>query len=174
MTLTETFADLPDLRTGPAQRRDLTEMILMALCAVQCGADSWVDVAEWAEDNEAWLKRYLVLEHGTPSHARSHRSSAARIRSMVSSVRAVLETSNPKLSAIRLMMTLSSGMPPASMAAINRRARAMSDNGLAETEGRLNRRCRKACMTDGEHTSVSGMTDQQPPLGRLDSSIMAP
>jgi hypothetical protein len=43
-------------------------MIVMALCAVLCGADSWVDVAEWAEDNEAWLKRYLVLAHGTPSH----------------------------------------------------------------------------------------------------------
>jgi hypothetical protein len=43
-------------------------MILMALCAVLCGADTWVDVAEWAEDNEAWLKRYLRLEHGTPSH----------------------------------------------------------------------------------------------------------
>lgn len=68
MTLIEAFAGLPDPRTGPAQRHDLTEMILMALCAVLCGADSWVDVAEWAEDNEAWLKRYLVLEHGTPSH----------------------------------------------------------------------------------------------------------
>ncbi|MBK7814868.1 MAG: transposase family protein [Rhodocyclaceae bacterium] len=43
-------------------------MILMALCAVLCGADSWVECAKWAEDNEAWLKRYLVLEHGTPSH----------------------------------------------------------------------------------------------------------
>ena len=32
------------------------------------GADSWVDVAEWAEDNEAWLRGYLILEHGTPSH----------------------------------------------------------------------------------------------------------
>lgn len=68
MTLTEAFAELPDPRTGPAQRHDLTEMILMALCAVLCGADSWVDIAEWAEDNEAWLKRYLVLERGTPSH----------------------------------------------------------------------------------------------------------
>ena len=68
MTLTEAFAGLDDPRTGPAQRHDLTEMILMALCAVLCGADSWVDCAEWAEDNEAWLKRYLVLEHGTPSH----------------------------------------------------------------------------------------------------------
>ena len=68
MTLTEAFAELPDPRSGPAQRHDLTEMILMALCAVLCGADSWVDVAEWAEDNEAWLRRYLVLAHGTPSH----------------------------------------------------------------------------------------------------------
>lgn len=68
MTLTEAFSGLDDPRCGPAQRHDLTEMILMALCAVLCGADSWVDVAEWAEDNEAWLKRYLVLEHGTPSH----------------------------------------------------------------------------------------------------------
>lgn len=68
MTLSEAFVELPDPRTGPAQRHDLGEMILMALCAVLWGADSWVDCAEWAEDNEAWLKRYLVLERGTPSH----------------------------------------------------------------------------------------------------------
>lgn len=68
MKLDESFAGLTDPRTGPAQRHDLREMILMALCAVLCGADNWVDVAEWAEDNESWLRRYLVLEHGTPSH----------------------------------------------------------------------------------------------------------
>lgn len=68
MTLTDAFIGLNDPRTGPAQRHDLREMILMALCAVLCGADTWVDVAEWAEDNETWLKRYLALEHGTPSH----------------------------------------------------------------------------------------------------------
>ncbi|MDR2689158.1 MAG: transposase family protein [Azoarcus sp.] len=64
MTLTEAFIILTDPRMGPAQRHDLREMILMALCAVLCGADTWVDVAEWTEDNEAWLKRYLVLAHG--------------------------------------------------------------------------------------------------------------
>jgi len=68
MTLDEAFTGLSDPRTGPAQRHDLREMILMALCAVLCGADTWVDVAEWAEDNESWLRRYLVLAHGTPSH----------------------------------------------------------------------------------------------------------
>ena len=57
MTLTEVFSELADPRTGPAQRHDLREMILMALCAVLCG-----------EDNDMWLRRYLVLENGTPSH----------------------------------------------------------------------------------------------------------
>lgn len=68
MTLGEAFGALEDPRSGPAQRHDLREMIVMALCAVLCGADTWVDVAEWAEDNQAWLRGYLVLEHGTPSH----------------------------------------------------------------------------------------------------------
>lgn len=40
----------------------------MTLSAVLCGADNWVDVAEWASDNEDWLKKYLVLEEETPSH----------------------------------------------------------------------------------------------------------
>jgi hypothetical protein len=39
MTLNEAFAELADPRTGPAQRHDLREMILMALCAVLCGVN---------------------------------------------------------------------------------------------------------------------------------------
>ncbi|MDR0716235.1 MAG: transposase family protein, partial [Azoarcus sp.] len=58
MTLISVFAQLEDPRSGPARRHDLCEMILIALCAVLCGADSWVDVAEWGEDNEAWLRKY--------------------------------------------------------------------------------------------------------------------
>ena len=46
MTLAEAFVGLQDPRTAPAQRHDLREMILMALCAVLCGADIWVGVAE--------------------------------------------------------------------------------------------------------------------------------
>lgn len=64
----QAFSILPDPRTGPAQRHDLQEMIVMALSSVLCGADNWVDVAEWAGDNEDWLKKHLVLKNGTPSH----------------------------------------------------------------------------------------------------------
>ena len=68
MDLWEAFSELPDPRTGPAQRHDLHEMIFMALGAVLCGCNNWVEIAEWAEDRQAWLGQYLELKHGTPSH----------------------------------------------------------------------------------------------------------
>lgn len=68
MTLQEAFTSVEDHRRGPARRHDLKEMIVMAICAVLCGADSWVDVADWCEDEESWLKTFLVLKNGTPSH----------------------------------------------------------------------------------------------------------
>jgi predicted transposase YbfD/YdcC len=68
MTLQEAFAGVEDYRRGPAQRYDLKEMIVMAICAVLCGADGWVDVADWCEGEEDWLKTFLVLKKGTPSH----------------------------------------------------------------------------------------------------------
>ena len=68
MTLMEAFALLPEPRTGPAQRHDLREMILMALCAALCGANTWVDVAEWTEDQLDWLRQYIPAKGGAPSH----------------------------------------------------------------------------------------------------------
>ncbi len=68
MTLPEAFVQIQDHRRGPARRYDLQEMIVMAICAVLCGADSWVDVADWCEDEQSWLKTFLVLAHGSPSH----------------------------------------------------------------------------------------------------------
>ena len=68
MTLQEAFAEVEDHRRGPAKRHDLEEMIVMTICAVLCGADGWVDVADWCEGEEEWLKTFLVLKHGTPSH----------------------------------------------------------------------------------------------------------
>lgn len=68
MTLQEAFVTLTDPRSGPAQRYDLREMIVMALCAILSGADTWVDVAEWSEDNLDWLRQYMPAKAGAPSH----------------------------------------------------------------------------------------------------------
>jgi len=49
-------------------RHDLKEMIVMAICAVLCGCDDWVDVADWCAEEEGWLRTFLVLAKGPPSH----------------------------------------------------------------------------------------------------------
>ncbi len=68
MTLQEAFSQVEDHRRGPARRHDLKEMIVMSICAVLCGCDDWVDVADWCEEEEDWLKTFLMLANGTPSH----------------------------------------------------------------------------------------------------------
>ena len=68
MTLLSIFSRLEDPRSGPAKRYGLREIIVMAICAVLCGADDWVEVADWCEDEGEWLKGFLDLPHGTPSH----------------------------------------------------------------------------------------------------------
>lgn len=68
MTLQEAFDEIKDHRRGPAKRHDLKEIIIMAICAVLCGANSWVDISDWCEEEEGWLKTFLVLAKGTPSH----------------------------------------------------------------------------------------------------------
>ena len=68
MTLLSIFSRVEDPRSGPAKRYGLSEIIVMAICAVLCGADDWVEVADWCEDEGEWLKGFLDLPHGTPSH----------------------------------------------------------------------------------------------------------
>jgi hypothetical protein len=62
------LALVPNPRTGNAQRRGLLDMLVIALAASVCGAESCVDFAELAEDWELLLREFLSLENGLPSH----------------------------------------------------------------------------------------------------------
>lgn len=62
------FRDIPDPRSGNAQRHDLLDILTIALVASVCGAESCVDFAEFAEDREVLLREFLSLENGLPSH----------------------------------------------------------------------------------------------------------
>jgi len=42
---------------------------VIAVCAVICGADNWVEVEEFGRAREEWLEQMLGLPHGIPSHA---------------------------------------------------------------------------------------------------------
>jgi predicted transposase YbfD/YdcC len=62
------FGGLNDPRRERRRLHNLCDMIAIALCAVICGAESWEDVAEYGRQKELWLKMFLRLPNGIPSH----------------------------------------------------------------------------------------------------------
>lgn len=62
------FADIEDPRVERTRRHELLDIIVIAVCAVICGADDWVDVEAWGNAKLDWLRKYLPLPNGIPSH----------------------------------------------------------------------------------------------------------
>ncbi|QTQ30026.1 Transposase, IS4-like [Aromatoleum bremense] len=68
MPVSEVFVSVPDPRSKRQARHDLSELLTVAVCAVLCGANDFVDVALWGKSNLAWLRKFLKLKAGVPSH----------------------------------------------------------------------------------------------------------
>lgn len=64
----ECFGGLEDPRCGNATRHDLLEMLAIALCTFLCGGESCVDMADLAAEKEGFLREFLSLKNGIPSH----------------------------------------------------------------------------------------------------------
>ncbi len=63
------FADLPDPRRPTANTRHaLTDILVVATCAVIGGAETWEQMAEYGRRKKAFFDRFLTLAHGIPSH----------------------------------------------------------------------------------------------------------
>lgn len=65
-SITRHFADLPDPRRAQGKRHQLADMIVIAVCAVVCAADSWADVADFGRAKLKWFQTFLDLPHGIP------------------------------------------------------------------------------------------------------------
>src|SRR5262249_24122881 len=69
LSLTTVFADLPDPRIETANKlHPLTDILVIATCAVIAGADSWEEIAEYGRTKETFFRRFLELPNGVPSH----------------------------------------------------------------------------------------------------------
>ena len=66
--LATSFASLRDPRVERTKHHQLLDIILIAICAVLCGAEGWVEVEAFGKAKKKWLKRFLALPHGIPSH----------------------------------------------------------------------------------------------------------
>jgi predicted transposase YbfD/YdcC len=62
------FGCLPDPRVERTRAHRLTDLLTIALCAILCGANDWVAVETFGHAKEAWLRTFLALPGGIPSH----------------------------------------------------------------------------------------------------------
>ena len=63
------FASLPDPRRVDSRTpHKLLDIIVITICAVICGADSWVAVEAFGRAKYNWLATFLELPGGIPSH----------------------------------------------------------------------------------------------------------
>ncbi|WNZ44271.1 ISAs1 family transposase [Leptolyngbya boryana CZ1] len=62
------FADLADPRDERGKDHLLIDIITITICAVICGAESWVDIELYGQSKQAWFSTFLKLPHGIPSH----------------------------------------------------------------------------------------------------------
>jgi predicted transposase YbfD/YdcC len=60
--------EVPDPRVDRTKEHDLVEILLIALCTILCGGDSFYDMEEFAEVRLKWLRTFLRLKNGPPSH----------------------------------------------------------------------------------------------------------
>src|SRR5438105_3376169 len=62
------FGSLTDPRVDRTKVHRLGDIVTIALCAVLCGANDWVAVETFGRAKEAWLRTFLPLPGGIPSH----------------------------------------------------------------------------------------------------------
>ena len=62
------FATLPDPRSDHTKRHQVLDILTIALCGVICGAESWVEIEQCGQAKLPWLRPFLALPNGIPSH----------------------------------------------------------------------------------------------------------
>ena len=61
------FTNIEDPRVDRTKLHKLLDILVIAICAVICGADNWQEVQLFGEAKETWLKTFLELPNGIPS-----------------------------------------------------------------------------------------------------------
>jgi len=64
----EYFGQVSDPRIDRTKEHKLLDMIAIAICAVICGAEGWTDIENFGNSKLPWLKTFLELPNGIPSH----------------------------------------------------------------------------------------------------------
>jgi len=62
------FSNVTDPRRPLRRLHKLEDILLISVLAIICGADTWNNIEEYAQSKEEFLRKFLELPNGTPSH----------------------------------------------------------------------------------------------------------
>jgi predicted transposase YbfD/YdcC len=62
------FAEMPDPRVVGRTGPQLLDILVLTVCAVLCGVDDWEGVEIWGGAKLEWLRQFIALKNGIPSH----------------------------------------------------------------------------------------------------------
>jgi predicted transposase YbfD/YdcC len=71
------FADLPDPRLNRTKDHALIDVLVIAICTLLCGGETFNDMEEFGRAKEDWFRTFLSLPNGIPSHDTFNRVLAA-------------------------------------------------------------------------------------------------
>jgi predicted transposase YbfD/YdcC len=66
--LLRAFEEVEDPRLERTKLHELSDILVITLCGVICGADEWTEIELFGKAKFDWLKTFLKLPHGIPSH----------------------------------------------------------------------------------------------------------
>ena len=62
------FEDMPDFRLNRRKKHNLIDILVIALCALISGADDFEEIQQYGQRKETFLRTFLGLPNGIPSH----------------------------------------------------------------------------------------------------------
>lgn len=68
IAIADHFASVEDPRVDRTKEHKLIDIITISICAVISGADTWVGIESYGQAKFEWLKNFLDLPNGIPSH----------------------------------------------------------------------------------------------------------
>lgn len=77
LSLVEYFKSISDPRVDRTKDHDLIDILVIAMCALLCAAESFNDMEDFGKAKENWFRSFLKLRNGIPSHDTFNRVFAA-------------------------------------------------------------------------------------------------
>ncbi len=79
----ECFGQIEDPRMDRQKKHNLLDIIATGVCAVIAGADSWVDVADFAKAKEPWLRAFLEDQSRIRTNYAAENMASARAKRII-------------------------------------------------------------------------------------------